>query len=283
MGKSPLPSSPTHIITAQPDGFIRYLYRIWNHRHLVLALAHRDRQIRFAQTLFGTLWVVLQPLLLLSVYTLFFAYWMRIDTAKTPYILFSLCGIVCWNYFSQAFSEGGASLLHSHDLVRKIYFPKLILPLSKLWGKLPDLLISQLLLLGTALVIDWTQGSSFVVSAKYWLLPVAMGVHVLVSLTAALWICLLSLRYRDIQHILPYLLHLAVWFTPVFYPPSFIPEQWQLLLQINPMAAVLALYRHTLLGTEPLCAMQWGVLGVVVLLLVLAIHYFRRTEKMWDV
>lgn len=229
-------------INAESIGLQQYLKQIYKHRHLIVTFFKRDIKVKYAQTLIGIAWVIAQPLTGLLIFTFFFDKLIQVDTGNVPYPLFAFSGMVAWYFFSFIFNEGAMSLVNSIDLVKKMYFPKLILPISKILVGFVEFGLSMLLLFLMMLYLQPNIGIQIVWFPFFVLLNILVGLSVAIPLSA------LTARYRDLYHIIPYLINFGIWLTPVFYPATLIPQQWAFLLYANPMAAVIEGYRWTLLG-----------------------------------
>ncbi|MCB9234518.1 MAG: ABC transporter permease [Bacteroidia bacterium] len=264
------------IIEAGSGGLFAYLGRVWQYRRLALTFARRDLKTQYAQTLLGLLWSVIQPLTGLLVFTLFFDLLIGLRPEQldhAPYPLFAFSGMISWYYFTFLIAHAGTSVTNSQDLIRKVYFPKLLLPCSKVLVGAVEFGISLVLLIGMMLIL----GHPFSLNILF--LPLAMLLNVVVGLSLGIWLAALTVRFRDFHHIIPYLVNFGIWLTPVFYPGTLFPEKYHFLLYLNPMAGVIALFRWSLLGA-PLPSPWFGLsIGAAFLLLLLGILFFRKVEK----
>lgn len=258
------------VITAENDSLVEYLANAWKHRNLVLTLAKRDIKIKYAQTAIGVGWSVIQPLTAVIVFTLFFGVILDMETAD-PYPLYVLSGIACWNLFNYIFSQGSTSLMNSQDLIRKLSFPKIVLPASKVLVGLVEFGVVMLLLIP---LFIW-YGTP--VLPNLVLLPVVVFFLCVFALGASLVLAGATLRNRDLHHITPFLVNFGIWFTPVFYPISLIPDAYADFLYLNPMASLIEVFRWTLFGGEVNLFAALGVL-ISVIFLVLGVIYFRYVE-----
>lgn len=261
------------VISAEPVSFLPYFQKLWASRAMVLTLARRDLKVKYAQTLLGLLWAVIQPLTGLLIFTLFFDKLINIDTGSIPYPLFAFSGMVSWFFFSHIVHSAGTSLVEAQDLMKKVYFPKLIIPLAKVLAGMVELAISLSLLFVLMLVLgklpDW----------PILLLPLFVLFNISVGLSIALWLSALTIRYRDFHHIIPYLVNFGIWLTPVFYPGTLIPSAYDWFLFLNPMAATIAGFRWSLIGdTFPEASYLMSVIPVS-FLLVTGLLYFRKIES----
>jgi lipopolysaccharide transport system permease protein len=250
-----------------------YLHRIWKYRTLARVLAARSIRIQYSQTALGLLWAVIQPIVAILIYSLFFYSILGIDTGRTPYPVFVFPGVIAWFHFSQILSEAGGSLQKSQELIRKVEFPRIILPISQVLSGLVFVGISFVLMMILLVIfrIDLTWRILF--------FPVFLSVNIMAGSTIAIWLGALSFRYRDLQHIVPYLLNYLIWVTPVFYPTTILGPKYEYLLYLNPMAAIVSGYRWCLVGTP---FPEWHYfLPLLPLLLLFAagVYYFKNVER----
>jgi lipopolysaccharide transport system permease protein len=265
---------PTRVIRAHAGWAPLDLAEIWRHRELVFFMAWRDVQLRYRQTLLGVGWAILQPLLTTAVFALFFGRFGGIPSDGVPYPIFALAGLIPWQLFAFALLQSSGSLVENQNILRKVSFPRVIIPLASVGAGVLDFLVSFLLLLAAM--------------AWYRIAPtprlVALVPLVLLSLVAALgvglWMATLNVRYRDIRHTVPFLSQLWLLATPVAYPSSIVPESWRTLLGLNPMAGVVEGFRWALLGVGQPSAGLLAVSTIVALALLLSgLFYFRRMES----
>jgi lipopolysaccharide transport system permease protein len=262
----------TTVLSAKPLGFIAYLRQLWQYRQLTLLLARRDIKIKYAQSVVGIFWSLLQPLTGLLIFTLFFDRVIHIQTT-TPYPLFAFTGIVCWQFFSTIVATAGTSLMESQHIIKKVYFPKMSLLFAKVLIGMLELSIAVGLLLLMMLVLGSRPGIQVL------FFPVVVLMIIAVGLSVAIWLSALTIRYRDFYHIIPYLLNYGIWLTPVFYPGTILPAQYAWILFINPMAACIAWMRWVLLG-DPLPDVHYLISFVpVAVLLITGLSYFRTIEN----
>jgi len=246
---------------------------LWDYRELLYFLVWRDVKVRYKQTALGVAWAVLQPLLAMFVFSLFFGRLAGMDSEGLPYPVFTLAALVPWSFFVFGLTEGANSLVVHRQLVTKVYFPRLAIPLAPVLAALADLAIAFVLLL---LVMGW-----------YGILPAPRSAAVVVfvalafatALGAALWLAALNVRYRDVRYVLPFLSQLWLFATPVVYPSSLVPAPWHALYGLNPMVGVVDGFRWALLGVE-IDAATIGVSWLAALALAAGgAAYFRRTER----
>jgi lipopolysaccharide transport system permease protein len=245
---------------------------LWDFRELMYFLVWRDAKVRYKQTVLGALWSVLQPLLTMAVFALFFGRLARVPSDGQPYPLFAFTALVPWTYFATALSSGAQSLVGSQQLISKVYFPRLIIPLASVTTPIVDFAIAGALL---ALMLLWYGVTP---SVGFVLVPVFALLAVATALAATLWFSALNVEYRDVRYVLPFALQFWMFASPVAYPASLIPDVWRPLYGLNPMATVIEGFRWGLLGTSSPGAMAAVSVVVVVMALVGGIVYFRRME-----
>lgn len=261
-------------IHAGDPSMLRTIRDVFSSRELLEVLIFRQIRIRYAQTAFGAFWVVLQPLLAATLYTLVFGMFVKVSSNGIPYALFSYAGMVSWSIFSQGFERASISLVQDERLITKTYFPRLLLPLSSALSVLPDLIISTLLLIPVAVIMGYPPG------LDAWMIVPAIVPPFLLSIGSGALVASVNIRWRDLRQAAPFVVQMLVWATPVAYPLDMVPAQWRDLLLLNPMAAPIMLFRHALLGT-PLPP-AWSLLvsfGISFAVLLLGFHVFRRVEK----
>ena len=229
------------VYSSKPDSIIEYVKKIYQNRSLIYTFAKRDLKIKFAQTYLGLAWAIIQPLTAVIIFTVFFSFIMNFKI-EYPYVLFVLSGVLVWGIFNYIFSQSSTSLFQSQDLIKKMSFPKIILPISKVILALVEFLITLVLLLLLLIFfrIDfrWTM----------LLLPFIILPVLFFSLGLALFLSAIALKNRDLFHIVPFLVNFGIWFTPVFYPISIIPSSYKNLIYINPVAASIQMFRWSFFG-----------------------------------
>lgn len=214
-----------------------------HYRELILQLAFRDLKVKYAQTVMGLLWVFVKPLGQLLILTLVFDKFVAVNTEPVPYPLFALCGMAAWGYFAYLLDYGATSLIHNQDIINRIYFPRVILPLSKCLVAFVDMLV---LLMLTYLTVLFT---GFTPSWNVLFLPFLIVMATIIGLGMALWFSVLTIRYRDLQQLIFYVLNITMWMTPVAYPSTIIPDQYKLIYYVNPMAGIVEGFRWAILGS----------------------------------
>jgi homopolymeric O-antigen transport system permease protein len=260
------------VLDSNQSGFIDYLRRGWNHRSVTMAIVRRDLKVRYSQTFLGVLWAVIQPLTGLVIFTIFFGHLVKLEVPGMSYPIFAFSGMISWFFFSHIVYNAGVSLIESQDLIRKVYFPKILLLFAKTLVGLVEFGIALVLLVVLMLTLGYPMRSSAL------LFPLFVVLNICVGLSVALWLSALTVRYRDFHHIIPYLINFGIWLTPVFYPVTLVPTRLEWLVYWNPMAATIAGFRWSLVGGVVPQPKYLFSLIPIVLLLVTGFAYFRKVE-----
>ena len=250
------------------------LREVWTYRELLYFLAWRDVKVRYKQTVIGAAWAVVQPLLTMLVFTFVFGRVAKIPSDGSPYPLFVFVGLLPWNLFSRALSQSIVSVVGNANLITKIYFPRLLLPLSGILPGVIDFAISFVFLLG---LMVWYR---VIPGAAVLLLPLLVAFTLLASLSVSMWLAVVNVRYRDVGQAVPLLIQLWLFVSPVAYPLSEVEPKWQLLYSVNPVVGIVEGFRWAVLGTQnaPIIPLILGV-AVASLLLVGGTIYFKRMEE----
>lgn len=270
------PSSRSIIrIQPHPYWFSIDFRELWEFRELLYFLVWRDIKVRYRQTAVGVAWIIIQPLAMMLVFTIFFGKLAKMPSGELPYPIFVLSGLLPWQFFSRSISECAASLIHDQRLITKIYFPRLLVPASRNVAGLVDFGISLMLLM---VFLAWYEVKP---GWEILYLPFSMLLMVLVSLGLGFWVAALNVEYRDLGIAIPFLLQLGMFVTPVVYPSAIIPEQWRLLYGLNPMAGVLEGFRLSLFGAAVQVSngLIWSSSVVSVLVFIVGLLWFRRRER----
>jgi homopolymeric O-antigen transport system permease protein len=250
------------------------LGELWQYRELLYFLIWRDVKVRYKQTALGIAWAVVQPFFTMVIFSLFFGRLAKMPSDGVPYPLFSYCALVPWGFFANGLNMGSNSLVESANLIRKVYLPRLAIPIATVLSGGVDFLVSFLLLLGMMTYYGRLPGIAVV-----WL-PLLLLLGLVTALGVSLWLSALNVQYRDVRYTIPFLTQIWMFATPIAYPSSLVPEAWQPLYGLNPMVGVVEGFRWALLGT----ATRPGPMLIVSSLAALAIlitgtMYFRYTEK----
>ena len=248
------------------------LREIWQARELLYFLVWRDIKVRYKQTVLGIGWSVLQPFLTMVVFAIFFGRLAKVPSDGVPYPVFSLAALVPWTYFATAASNGAASLVGSQHLVAKVYFPRVLVPLAAVLMPVVDLVVSFGMLVA---LMAWYH---VVPTPALVALPFYAILGVLTAFAVTLWTSALTVRYRDVRYVLPFVIQIWLFVSPVAYPASMVPERWRPLYAVNPMATVVEGFRSSLLGTPAPGAMAMIALATVATALALGAAYFRSVE-----
>lgn len=244
------------------------------YRELLYFLTWRDIKVRYKQTALGLTWAVLKPLSLMLIFTVVFGWLAQVPSDGLPYPVFSLCAILPWQLFAQMLSSTSQSLVSNQNLLTKVYFPRLVIPLAALGVGLMDFMIAAAIL---ACVMAYFQ---MVPTLLALLLPSFVLLAVMMSLGVGFWFSALNIQYRDVGHALPFLTQLWFFATPIAYPSSLVPESWRTWYGLNPMATVVEGFRWSLLGTGGLSTDMWLTsVAVTVAVFVSGLYYFRRVEE----
>jgi len=247
---------------------------LWRYRELIFFLTWRDIKVRYKQAVLGIAWAVLQPLLTMAIFTIIFGVLLNTPSQGLPYPLFALTALIPWQLFATALQRSSISLVGNANLITKIYFPRIAIPLSTIFAALIDFVISFVVLLGVMAFYRVWPGLMIL-----WL-PLFILLSLLTSLAVGLWLSALNVQYRDIQHMVPFLIQVWMYASPIVYPIETIPAGfWRGIYSLNPMVGVIQGFRWALLGgTRPDITLVISII-VVLILLISGLYYFRRMEK----
>jgi homopolymeric O-antigen transport system permease protein len=272
-----LPLSHPHrlrLVIEPARGWVSLQLRdLWEYRELLYFLVWRDVKVKYKQTALGATWAIIQPFFTMVVFSLFFGKLGKIPSDGIPYPIFAYAALLPWNYFSQAMSESSNSLVGSSNLIRKVYFPRLAIPIAGVLAGLVDFAIAFLVFLALML---WYK-IRFTMTAFF--LPVFLLLAVAAALGVGLWLSALNVRYRDVRFIVPFLTQFWLFATPVAYSSSMLSEPWRTIYGVNPMVGVVEGFRWALLHTHPPQPMILVSVIATILILVTGAFYFRRMEK----
>lgn len=252
----------------------RWIVELWQYRELVYFLAWRDVKVRYKQTILGVVWAVIQPFFTMLIFTLLFGQLAKLPTGGMPGPVFYFTALVPWIYFSSTVTNAGMSLVVNGGLLTKIYFPRILLPAAAALGNLMDFLVSSIFLVGFIVYYEIPFGWNL------FLWPVLVVLLMLLSLSMGAFFAALNVKYRDIKYALPFAIQLLMFTTPIIYPTSMVPEQFQWVLALNPLSGLIEAFRYVVVPSH---ALDWGLLKVSVLIIgvffVVAMAYFKSTEK----
>lgn len=284
MGKS----ESEEVANRQPEGFTttiepspgwRFidLRELWNYRELLYYLVRRDIKVRYAQSILGIGWAIIQPVFYMVVFTVIFGNLVEVDSEGIPYPIFSFVALVPWVYFSNALVDSSSSLNQNSSMLTKVYVPRLIFPLTAALGKFADFLIALVLIAGLAV---WY---GIVPTGWAVFLPVLIVLMVFAAVGVGIWLTALSVQYRDVRYALTFSIQGLLYVSPVVYPISLLPDKYRLLYSINPMVGVIEGFRAALLGST---SMPWDLIGVsaasTLVITVTGLYYFRRMERVFS-
>jgi lipopolysaccharide transport system permease protein len=268
------PTLPLVVIEPGQSLLRAELPALWEFRELLYFMVWREVKTRYKQTALGVGWAVLQPLLTTAIFTVVFAYFARMPSEGIPYPLFALCGLLPWSYFSQALGRSSVGLVTNANLISKVYFPRLILPIASAATPLVDFLLTLLVVLA---LMAWYH---VVPTAAIFVLPLFMVMAFGAALSISLWLSALNVKYRDVSHLIPFLIQIWMYASPVVYPTSIVPERWRLLYGINPMVTVVDGFRWSLVGAAPPDP-TLALVSIAATLVTMAsgLVYFKSTER----
>lgn len=267
-------NAPINVFQPSKGLFHLDLPAIWHYRELLYFLVWRDIKVRYKQTVLGTGWAIIQPLMMMVIFTIVFSGFAKVPSDGLPYSIFVYAALLPWTYFSEAISRGSVSVINDANLVRKIYFPRVIMPLSAALTPLADFVPAFAILVG---MMVW---HGLTPSWSVFLLPAFLILALLTAVSVSLWLSALNVQYRDVKHTVPFLVQFWLYASPVVYPVSLVPDGWRVLYSLNPMAGVIEGFRWALLGKEaPDFAVMAVSVSMVLVLLMGGLIYFTRMER----
>lgn len=268
-------NAPPVLILRPATGFLRLdLKALWEYRELLYFLVWRDIKVRYKQTALGAAWAVLQPVMTMLVFSVFFGRLAKVPSDGVPYPVFAYVALLPWQLFAFALTESSNSLVASQNLITKVYFPRLVIPISSVLAGLVDFGISFVVLLAMMLYYGIAP------TAAVALLPLFLLLAVATALSVGLWLSALNVKYRDVRYTIPFLTQFWMFATPVAYPSSLVPERWRPLYGLNPMAGVVEGFRWVLLGKSHAPGpLLWVSVAAVLALLTGGLRYFKKTES----
>jgi lipopolysaccharide transport system permease protein len=271
---SPSPAEEVTILRPSRGWLDLNLREVWRYRELIYFLTWRDIKVRYKQTFLGAAWAIIQPFFTMVVFTLFFGRLAKVPSDNVPYPIFSYAALLPWQLFSKALSQAGRSLVASRNMITKVYFPRLIIPLATLFGGLVDFFIAFLVLLGMMAYYHVP------LLPRIWTLIPFLLLALVTALGVGLWLSALNVLYRDVGYTLPFLTQFWMFITPIAYSSTLVPAKWRLVYALNPMAGVVDGFRWALLGTPTGPGPSlWVSTGVAILVLLSGLYFFRRMER----
>jgi lipopolysaccharide transport system permease protein len=250
------------------------LRELWLYRELIYFLTWRDLKVRYKQTVLGAGWAILQPVLSMIVFSIFFGSLLNVPSEGVPYPIFSYAALLPWGVFAKALNDTGRSLVSNRAMLTKIYFPRMVIPLASVFSSLADFLIAFIVMLGLMLYYRIAPTSNI------WTLPLFLLLAVITALGVGLWLSAMNVLYRDIGYMIPYITQLWFYLTPIVYSSSEVPEEWRFFYALNPMVGVVEGFRWALLGTadapDPMIAVSATISLVI---FISGMFYFRRMER----
>jgi lipopolysaccharide transport system permease protein len=268
------PSSRPVLIIRPPKKWIPVdFHELWNYRELLATFTMRDIKIRYKQTGLGIAWAILQPLLMMLILTAIFGGLAHIPSDGVPYPLFIFSGLLPWILFAEGMTRSTKSMVENSPIMTKVYFPRLITPLAGILSPLCDFAVS-IIILAVMMALY-----GFVPTINIIFLPLFILLAIATSMGVGLWLSALNVKYRDFQYIVPFMIQLGFYASPVVYPASMFPKSLAFLLGLNPMAGVIEGFRWALLGTAIPSGLIFVSVGIVIVILVSGMYYFRRMEQ----
>jgi lipopolysaccharide transport system permease protein len=266
----------TEILVIEPGRTERHYWRdLWRYRELFYFLAWGDLLVRYKQTTIGVLWALLRPLMTMLAFTLVFGHLAKLPAGNTPYPILVFAALLPWQFFANALTEAGNSLIDNASMISKVYFPRLVIPASAVIVSFVDFLISFVILVG---LLVWY---GYLPDWRIFTLPLFAFMAFVTAIGAGLWIAVLNVKYRDFRYIIPFVVQIGLYVSPVGFSSAIVPEQWRLFYSLNPMVGVIDGFRWAIMrGDAPLYWPGFMLsLFLVVVIFVTGIMYFRKMEK----
>lgn len=258
------------------EGWIPINFReLWVYRELLYFLTWRDIKVRYKQTVLGIAWAIIQPFFMMVVFSLFFAKFIKVSHEGIPYPLFTYAALLPWMLFSEGISRSSNSIIQNANLVRKVYFPRLVMPISGILSTLVDFIFAFVIFVGMMFYFG------FLPTIRILLLPVFLVLALITTLAVGLWLSAINVKYRDVNYAIPFLMQFWFFASPVVYSSSSLPKTWEALYGLNPMVGVIEGFRWVLLGGEPPNSLMLVSIMIIFVILISGAFYFRRTEKIF--
>jgi lipopolysaccharide transport system permease protein len=258
-----------------PKGWLPVnLRELWAYRELLYFFTWRDIKVRYKQTLFGFAWAVMQPLFTMIIFSLFFGALAKIPSEGIPYPLFSYAAVLPWTLFSEGLTRSSNSLVAEANLLQKVYFPRLLMPLAGVLSPVVDFAVAFVVLIGLMLYFGYYPSVMM-----FWILPFLL-LELLLAVGIGMWLSAINVEYRDVRYAIPFLIQLGLFASPVVYPVTFVPERFQALYGLlNPMAGIIEGFRWAIVGTEPPSELLIASVAIILVILISGAFYFRRRER----
>jgi len=268
-----LPDKPVVVIEPRRRSSALNLHDLWQYRDLLYILTLRDIKVRYKQTVFGILWVIIQPLSMMIVYTFLFGRLAGLPSDGIPYPLFAYAGLLPWTFFANALNSSGNSLVGNSSLITKVYFPRVVIPIAAVGAGLIDFAIA----FGLLVLLMVYYGISF--SPNILMLPILALLTALLAIGLGMWMSALNVKYRDIRYALPFSIQLLMFATPIIYPSSLIPDKWRWLFMINPLTGLVEGFRSAIFG-KPFDLTSLGIsIFIIFVVLICSAYTFRQMER----
>jgi lipopolysaccharide transport system permease protein len=272
-GQHQLPDKPLVVIQPSKSWVALNLRDLWHYRDLLYILTERDIKVRYKQTILGALWAIIQPLFTMLVFTLFFGRLAGMPSDNIPYPIFAYAGLLPWTFFSNAVTNSGNSLVGNSNLITKVYFPRMIIPIATVGAGLVDFTIAFALLV--ILMIYYGVG----LSINIVMFPFLVILTSFLAIGIGMWLSGLNVKYRDIRYALPFVIQLGMFATPIIYPASIVPENWRWVLAFNPLTGIIEGFRSAFFARP----FDWLGLSISIvmtfLILIYSAYSFRKMEK----
>jgi len=267
-------SIPITIIRPKKTFSFKDLRELWDYRELLYFFSWRDIKVRYKQTTIGIAWAVFQPLITMVIFSVFFGRLAEIPSDGVPYPIFVFIGLLFWQFFSGSLSDTSNSLVSNQAIVTKVYFPRLILPISAVIVKMVDFLIASVILIGLMIYYHFTPTLLGIA-----VFPILLIITFMASIGFGLFLASINVKYRDVRYVLPFFIQILMYLTPVIYPAS-IAGKYSWILALNPMTGVIQTARAALLGTTPI---NWLLVTIsfvaTVIVMLVGIYTFKKTER----
>ena len=275
MNKSSTIDTPVTIIKAKSDWQVIDLKELKDYRDLFFSLVWRDIKVLYAQTILGFSWAILQPAIQIVVFTVIFGKIAKIPTDGIPYILFSSVAIIPWTYMSQSMTQASQSLVTGQNMLGKIYFPRLVFPLTPVLARIIDFMISMLIILGVFLYYGVLPTLNLLFFPLFFVQMASIAAGV------GMWLSTMAIRFRDVKLVMPFVIRMLMYSAPIVYSPSSIPEKYRIIYSLNPIVGVIEGFRACLLGTPMPWSFIWPGIIVTVVLVISGAMYFKRMERVF--